>query len=66
MPTWRPCARVHARTQRGGDASEAGRTVLDDQLKRYAPLGADERGDAVDVDAEPARDPAQGVGGAPN
>jgi uncharacterized protein len=45
-------ARVLARTQRGGDASEADLAVLDDQLKRHEPLGADERGDLIEVDTE--------------
>jgi uncharacterized protein len=45
-------ARVLDRAQRGGDASEADLTVLDDQLNRHEALGADELDGVVDVDTE--------------
>ncbi len=43
--------RVLERSERGADASEAGIEVLDDQLSHHEPLGADERADALRIDA---------------
>ncbi len=44
--------RILARHARGTDASEADLAVLDDQLQSHAPLAADERADAIDIDTE--------------
>ncbi len=50
--------RVLARSQSADDASEAGIAVLQDQLANHEPLGADERAEAIAVDAAqpPSRD----------
>jgi predicted kinase len=50
--------RLRERIARGGDASEAGEAVLDDQLQHAEPLDAAERAEAITVDPDVAGDPA--------
>ena len=44
--------RILARSERGGDASEAGLAVLENQFRNDAPLAVDERPDTIEIDAE--------------
>ncbi|MFZ2648756.1 MAG: AAA family ATPase [Burkholderiaceae bacterium] len=55
--------RILARAEAGGDASEADLAVLDDQIAHDEPLGANERAEVFDIDAElaPSRATAQRV-----